>query len=103
MAVTVTNTRERQEAIATANTHGAKFFVTGGKHVILNDMFIAAEIYMRKAEAVEREKEKKSRVGYHVRREAALLILDRLKHCPKRRAGIRTYRLRQRKKDVSRS
>jgi hypothetical protein len=29
-AVTVANTCERQEAIAAANTHGSKFFVTGG-------------------------------------------------------------------------
>jgi hypothetical protein len=80
MAVTAANTRERQEAIAAANTHGAKFFVMGGKHVTSNDMFIAAEINRRKAEAPEREKEKKSWVDYHARREAALPIVDRLKH-----------------------
>ncbi len=80
MAVTVTNTREQQEAIAAANTHGAKFFVTGGEHVTSNDMFKAAEINRRKAESAEREKEKKSRVEYHARREAALPIVDRLEH-----------------------
>ena len=80
MAVTVANTRERQEAIAAANTHGTKFFVTGGEHVTSNDMFKAAEINRRKAEAEEREKEKKSRVEYHARREAALPIADRLEH-----------------------
>ena len=80
MAVTVTNTRERQEAIAAGITHGAKFFVTGGKQVTLNDMFIAAEINRQKAEAAEREKEKKRRVEYHTRREAALPIVDRLEH-----------------------
>ncbi len=78
MAVTVVNTREQQEAIAAANTHGAKFFVTGGKHVTSNDMFKAAEINRRKAEAAEREKEKKRRVEFHARREAALPIVDRL-------------------------
>ena len=45
-----------------------------------NDMFIAAEIIRRKAEAAEREKEKKSRVEYHARREAALPIVDHLEH-----------------------
>jgi hypothetical protein len=80
MAVTVANTRKQQEAIAAANTHGAKFFVTGGKHVTLNDMFIAAEINRRKVEAAEREKEKKSWVEYNARREAALPIVDRLEH-----------------------
>ena len=60
MAVTVVNTRERQEAIAAANTHGATFFVTGSEHMTSNDMFKAAEINRRKAEAAERrEKEKK--------------------------------------------
>ena len=43
-------------------------------------MFKAAEINRRKAEAAEREKEKKSRVEYHARREAALPIVDRLEH-----------------------
>jgi hypothetical protein len=79
-AVTVVNTREHQEAIAAANTHGAKFFVTGSEHMTSNDMFIAAEINRRKAEAAEREKEKKRRVEFHARREAALPIVDRLKH-----------------------
>ena len=77
-AVTVANTRERQEAIAAANTHGTKFFVTGGEHVTSNDMFKAAEINRRKAEAAEREKEKKRRVEFHARRETALPIVDRL-------------------------
>ena len=78
MAVTVANTRERQEAIAAANTHGAKFFVTGGEHMTSNDMFKAAEINRRKVEAAEREKEKKRRVEFHARREAALPIVNRL-------------------------
>ena len=80
MAVTVANTRDRQEAIAAATTHGAKFFVTGGEHVTSNDMFKAAEINRRKSEAAEREKEKKSRVEYHARREAALPIINRLQN-----------------------
>ncbi len=67
VAVTVANTRERQEAIATATTHGAKFYVTGSEHTTLNKMLKAAEINRRKAEAAEREKEKKSWVEYHAR------------------------------------
>ena len=42
--VTVPQTRKRQEAIAAANTHGKKFFVTGGKHVTSDNMFKVAEI-----------------------------------------------------------
>jgi hypothetical protein len=76
--VTVANTREHQEALAAAHMHGKKFFVTGGKHVTLDDMFIAVELNWWKAEAVEREKDKKSRVEYHARRKAALPIIDRL-------------------------
>jgi hypothetical protein len=43
-------------------------------------MLIAAELNQRKAEATGREKDKKSRVEYHARREAALPIIDRLKN-----------------------
>ena len=43
-------------------------------------MFKAAEINRRTAEAAEREKDKKGRVDYHHRCEAALPILDRLEN-----------------------
>jgi hypothetical protein len=85
--VTVANTRERQEALAAAQTHGKKFFVTGGEHVTSNDMLIAAELNQRKAEATGREKNKKSRVEYHAGREAALPIVDRLKNNLENDAG----------------
>jgi len=78
--VTVVNTRERQEALATAHMHGKKFFVMGGEHVTSNDMLIVAELNQRKAEATGREKDKKSWVEYHTRGEAALPIIDRLKN-----------------------
>ena len=78
--VTVANTRERQEALAAVHMHGRKFFVTGGEHMTSNDMLIAAELNQRKAEATGRVKDKKSRVEYHARREAALPIVDRLKN-----------------------
>ena len=45
-----------------------------------NDMLKAAEINRQKGEAAEREKDKKRRVEFHARREAALPILDRLEH-----------------------
>jgi hypothetical protein len=72
--------REHQEALAVAHMHGKQFFVTGGEHVTLYDMFIVAELNWRRAEAAEREKDKKSRVEYHARHEAALLIVDRLEN-----------------------
>jgi hypothetical protein len=78
--VTVANMRERQEALAAAHTHGKKIFVTGGDHVTLNDMLIAAKLNQRKVEATGRERDKKSWVEYHARREAALPIVDRLEN-----------------------
>ncbi len=53
--VTVTHTSECQEAPATVHTHGKKFFVTGGEHVMSDNMFTAAEINRRTEEATERE------------------------------------------------
>jgi hypothetical protein len=76
----VANTRERQEALAAVLTQGRKFFLTEGKHVASNDMFIAVELNRWRAEAAERERDKKSRVEYHARREAALLIIDCLEN-----------------------
>jgi hypothetical protein len=67
---------ERQEAIAAANMHGKKCFVTGGEHVTSNDMFKAAEINRQTAEAAELENGKKSWVKCHLRRKAALPILE---------------------------
>ena len=78
--VTVAHTRKRQEALATAPTHGKKFFVTGGEHITWDNMFKSAEIVRRNAEAVEVEKDKKRRLEYRARREAALPILDRLEN-----------------------
>ncbi len=46
----------------------------------LDDMFIAVELNQQRAKATEREKDKKSWVEYHTRREVALLIVDRLEN-----------------------
>jgi hypothetical protein len=58
--------------------HGNKFLVMGGKRVTSDNMFKAAEIDRWPAEAAEVEKGKKSYMEYHLRREAALPILERL-------------------------
>lgn len=43
--VTVAHTRERQEALAVANTAGKHFYVmSGGSHVTEDDAFIGMEI-----------------------------------------------------------
>ena len=54
--------------------------MTGGEHITSDDMFKSAEIVRRNAEAVEVEKDKKRRLEYRARREAALPILDRLEN-----------------------
>ncbi len=74
----VPHTQERQEALAATNTHGKKFFVTGGKHITSEDIFKSAEIVSRNAEAVEREKDRMQCLEYHARRKAVLPVLDRL-------------------------
>jgi hypothetical protein len=61
--VTVAHTRERQEALAAATTHGKKFFVTGGEHITSDDMFKSAEIVRRNAEVLEVEKDKTRLTG----------------------------------------
>jgi hypothetical protein len=78
--VTVAHTRERQEALAAATTHGKKFFVTGGEHITSDDMFKSAKIVRWNVEALEVEKDKKRRLEYRARREAALPVLDRIEN-----------------------
>jgi hypothetical protein len=77
---TVAHICEHQEALPAACTHGKKFFVMGGEHVTLDDMFKAAEINRGIEESTEREKVKKSQVEYHARRKATLPILNPLKN-----------------------
>jgi hypothetical protein len=78
--VTVPHTRECQEALTATTTHGKKFFMMGGKHITLENMFKSAKIVSWNAEAVEREKDRKWRFEYHTRREAALPILNCLEN-----------------------
>jgi len=80
LSVTVANTRERQETLVKATTQGKKFFVTGGEHINSNDMFISAEMGNREREIVAMEKGKNRRVEFHARRNATLVVLDRLDH-----------------------
>ena len=64
LSVTVANTRERQEALVKATTYGKKFYVTGGEHIISDDMFIAAEMGNRKREITEMEKIKRYALSF---------------------------------------
>ena len=80
ISVVVANTCEWQEALAKATTHGKKIYVTGGKLVTLVDMFIAAEMGNRKREIAEMKKDKKVHMEFHTRRDATLVVLNRLHH-----------------------
>ena len=57
--LTVPNSRARQERIAEAASHGARFLATGGDHVTSDDAFKAAEIAVqkRKIKTLDEEKE----------------------------------------------
>jgi hypothetical protein len=72
----VANTHERQEALVKATMHGKKFFITKGKHINSNDMFISAEMGNRERETAEMEKGKKVRIEFHARRDASFIVLE---------------------------
>ena len=59
-AITEQMSKEWIELLAHANTHGKKFFMTGGSHVCLDDFFKAQALQAREEELVEKEKLKKT-------------------------------------------
>ena len=66
-------------ALGAAKTCRKRFFATGGgQHLTADDGFIAAELCFCEAAVKEKEKEKKSRTEGNARRDAALIVLDRL-------------------------
>ena len=80
-SVTAPRSRERQEALSAINTAGKRFFATGGgTHQMEDDLLIGQEIGDRKKRVAELEKERKKRLDFFERREAALIVLDRLEH-----------------------
>ncbi len=58
--ITERMSRERIKLLARANTHGKKFFATGGIHVCPDDFFKAQALLAREEELVEKEKLKKT-------------------------------------------
>jgi hypothetical protein len=72
--VTAPQTCKRQEAIAAANTHGKKVFVTGGKHVTSKDMFKVAGIKRRTLQRPRRWRMAR-RAGWNI-------TSDARPHCP---------------------
>ena len=58
--ITERMSKERIELLTRANTHGKKFFATGGSHVCLDDFFKAQALLAREDELAEKEKLKKT-------------------------------------------
>jgi len=60
-AITERMSKEWIELLARANTHGKKFFATGGSHVCSDDFYFKAQaLQAREEELVEKEKLKKT-------------------------------------------
>ena len=64
IAVTVPNTRERQDAIGRASTAGGQFFANAGGVINSDDFFIATERKKRSADIILLEKQKKEYDNY---------------------------------------
>ena len=73
--ITERMSRERIELLARANTHGKKFFATGGSHVCSDDFFKAQALLAREEEITEKEKLKKSLQQKAVAQEKGMAIL----------------------------
>ena len=66
---------ERIELLARANTHGKKFFATGGSHVCSDDFFKAQALQARDNQIEEMTKLKKQLLGKTELRDKAMGIL----------------------------
>jgi hypothetical protein len=73
--ITERMSRERIELLARANTHGKKFFATGGSHVCSDDFFKAQALQARDDEIEEMTKLKKKLLGQTELRDKAMGIL----------------------------
>ena len=74
--ITVPNTRQRVQSIATSNGHGERYFVTGGDHLTSDDGFKAAELANRLKQVEAMEKDKAYRQACEEKERAAVEILE---------------------------
>ena len=80
-AVTLKLTHEQHVALVAAKTCGKRFFATGGgQHLTAGNGFIAAEMCFCEAAVKEKEKEKKSQMEGNAKRNATLIVLNRLEN-----------------------
>jgi hypothetical protein len=80
LTTTVENTQERQEALVKASTSGKMWFVAGGIHSMADNPFIATKMGNHALEIAKMNTEKKARIAYDAKKDAADLVLDRLEH-----------------------
>jgi hypothetical protein len=76
----VENTQKRREALVKASTSGKKWFVAGGINSMADDPFIAAKMGNRALEIAKMNTEKKAQIAYHMKKDAAELVLICLEH-----------------------
>ena len=79
--ITERMSRERIELLARANTHGKKFFATGGSHVCSDDFFKAQALLAREEEISEKMKLKKSLLQKSELREKGMAIFVEKAEC----------------------
>ena len=77
VALTATNTLQRQEQLMETNSAGDPFYALNGHHSSHNDMFIAKEMSTQKATLKELGKQKKRRVELKRRDDEAKQLLSR--------------------------
>ncbi len=75
-AITVRHSSERIMLLAKANTHGKKFYATGGSHICLDDFFKAEAERYREDQVKEQEALKRKRQQQVQTEAKALAVLD---------------------------
>jgi len=79
--ITERHSKERIELLAKANTHGKKFYATGGSHVCSDDFFKAEALRCREDRIRELEALKKKREQQAATEAKALAVLDAKARC----------------------
>ena len=79
--ITERHSKERIQLLAKANTHGKKFYATGGSHVCSDDFFKAEALRCRDDRIKELEALKKKRQQQEATEARALAVLDAKASC----------------------
>ena len=93
--VTAPHTRERQDVLEKAFTHGLRFLETGGGILGCNDAFIAAHCHNQKIERAAKEKDKAARKAAEDTERKALQILESMEAADdsKSKMGVKELRV----------